>query len=67
MRGPVENKVGIGRDTGANRKEGACHSLARWEKDNMRLGQGLASDSPDISGMWLGGQGKKYTGRNGTE
>jgi hypothetical protein len=34
MTEPVGNRVGIGRDTGANRKEGACHSLARWEEDN---------------------------------
>jgi hypothetical protein len=40
MTGPVGNRVGIGKDTGANRKEGACHSLARWEKDNMRVVRG---------------------------
>jgi hypothetical protein len=36
MTGPVGNRVGIRRDTGANRKEGACHSLARvlWEADS---------------------------------
>jgi hypothetical protein len=31
--GPVGNRVGIGRGLGANRKEGACHSLARRDKD----------------------------------
>jgi hypothetical protein len=31
MTGPMGNRVGIGRDTGANRKEEACHSLARRE------------------------------------
>jgi hypothetical protein len=34
MTGTVMNKVGIGRDTRANRKEWACHSLATWEVDN---------------------------------
>jgi hypothetical protein len=34
MTGLVGNSVGIIRDTGANRKEAACQSLARWEEDN---------------------------------
>jgi hypothetical protein len=30
------NRVGIGRGPGANRKEGACYSLARWVKGHTR-------------------------------
>jgi hypothetical protein len=57
----VGNRVGIGRGPGAKRKEGACHSLARRGKGQQervvsgngpfRAPRGLASGSPDVSGI----------------
>jgi hypothetical protein len=49
------NRVVIERGPGANRKEGAYHSLARRENDSKRMvtgnaPRGLASRSPDIAG-----------------
>jgi hypothetical protein len=79
LAGPVGNKVGIGRGPGANRKEGACQTWPGGERTArewlektalFRAPWVLASRSPDISGMWWGGQVKKClgeTGRNNRE
>jgi hypothetical protein len=40
LTGPVGNRVRIGQGLGANRKKGACHSLARREKDSKRVVRG---------------------------
>jgi hypothetical protein len=52
----VGNTVGIGRGLGANRSEGACHSLARKEKDSKRVIRGNCPFyGPLGSGEWVTG------------
>jgi hypothetical protein len=42
------NRVTIGRDLGANRKEGACHSLPRRGKDMQEIE--VRENGPDDGG-----------------
>jgi hypothetical protein len=68
MTRPVGNRVGIGRDTEANRNEGACHSLSRWEKDNMRVLRGNGPlQGPSGTGEWFTGHERDVVRRTGKE
>jgi hypothetical protein len=68
MTGPVGNRVGIGRDMGTNKKEGACHSLASWEKDNERMVRVNGPlQGPSGIGEWFTGHKREVVRRTGKE
>jgi hypothetical protein len=67
--GSVGNRVRIGRGPEASRREGACHSLARREKDMQERevrGNGPFK-GPSASGEWVTGHKVDVVRRTGKE